>query len=333
LTSEYVMEDFPHHYSEFRNGKFSDPVQLQYICSIVSELSYHEVTSREIDQFRRLRIIPAENYQKILQSRLASSVSSFSTTGLFREGDADIQQVQTDNFAVLALNFEDTLFLSFRGTVATYGPDWKVNCNSKIAKVLPLPDLYAPIGVHSGLLNEAIGLLFLLKRRLARRTSKRVYFVGHSLGGALASTCASLLQYEYWRGDRDDIFGIARKEMVGFGTPRHGNESFHWLDQASLPKTFYKNQGDLVTCVPSKSLGYIGNPEQRTPFLTPICDEVASVQKFRSMFRWGRFLRSGARPHRIEQYRKTSRMALDGHLDDRQFCNLENIRLPKKGEL
>lgn len=85
---------------------------------------------------------------------------------------------------------------------------------------------------------------------------KRISFIGHSLGGALAQI-AFVLQNIRHPEFRDKFF------MTGFGTPKVGNKKLQEFTEYILnPKNnrvfFVALEGDLITTIPPNNMGYSG---------------------------------------------------------------------------
>jgi pimeloyl-ACP methyl ester carboxylesterase len=141
----------------------------------------------------------------------------------------------------------DGVIVAFRGTLP---PSWQSQ-----ASVLDwLQDLFCepesrpnvPGKVHTGFYDATSAIIAAVAaevKRLNPTGAKRVYVTGHSLGGAMASLGAWILQAP--------PYAIAVEQVVTFASPKPGNGAF----QTAYEKIFthqarYESYGDLVPLLP-----------------------------------------------------------------------------------
>lgn len=102
--------------------------------------------------------------------------------------------------------------------------------------------------VHKGFFGEAQKLWPQIRSDLLSdsNTVRTVFLTGHSLGGAMATITAALLQH--------DPQLPATHELVTFGSPRVGDQAF--VDDLSVPHLRWVNHNDLVTKSPPAFINY-----------------------------------------------------------------------------
>ncbi|RKP40026.1 Alpha/Beta hydrolase protein, partial [Dimargaris cristalligena] len=143
------------------------------------------------------------------------------------------------------------IIVAFRGTT---GSDLKsFRTDFKFTKKL-CPPFWPDSEVHSGFwgaAEHASGLLLRYIKQLADEDpSRRLVFIGHSLGGAIAQLVALHFAFKYL-----DL--LPRIEVTLLGPPRAGNANFvsHYND-LGIP-TFRVNVGnDYVPQLPPAWMGY-----------------------------------------------------------------------------
>ncbi len=99
--------------------------------------------------------------------------------------------------------------------------------------------------VHRGFKREVDDLWPLIERMLAFNT-KRLWFTGHSLGGAMASICAGRCQLSTIRANPE--------QLCTFGSPRVGNKRY--INYAKVDYLRWVNNNDVVTRTPPAWMGY-----------------------------------------------------------------------------
>lgn len=192
------------------------------------------------------------------------------TPDLFLDDSTDTQA------AALAIA-DDHLLILFRGTVELN--DWKTNVQfsrklfeirgptslgspspsstpapplEHIRPVDPRKDLssVAPQArMHEGFTEAYMSIQDQLHRYVLFQNRRKLTFIGHSLGGALATLCAIDFQLSY--EDRFDV------ELFTFGSPRVGNPEFRTLVNQHIPNSYRIVNGlDAVPGLPPRWSGY-----------------------------------------------------------------------------
>ncbi|PPQ76610.1 LOW QUALITY PROTEIN: hypothetical protein CVT26_012749 [Gymnopilus dilepis] len=113
------------------------------------------------------------------------------------------------------------------------------------------PGISSSIEVHSGFRDEqastAPTILAAVQKTIAAHAAKKVTVTGHSLGAALALLDGVYLPLH--------ISGVAF-EVIGYGTPRVGNQDFANYVDAHLSFTHINNKEDPVPILPGRFLGF-----------------------------------------------------------------------------
>jgi hypothetical protein len=128
-----------------------------------------------------------------------------------------------------------SVYVVFKGTEPLNLRNWISNI--RIAPVVPFPGV-PHAKVHSGFWRDYLKIHPELVKALQKYPpNKKIVFVGHSRGGALAAVAAisiSKLGYK------------ERVEFMGFGMPRIGNEAFAKYFKENIPKSWrIVNQKDI----------------------------------------------------------------------------------------
>lgn len=251
-----------------------------YMLACLSEIAYLYLTDRELEQDSRLRLYIPSRAGRLLHRHHAR----FTTQALQRAGDmGEISVIQSDRFAFFVLRIGEMAVITVAGTVMTDRRDWFADLDAlKVA---------APHGFyHRGFYDEAHDKLAELVDAVG--DAKPLHITGHSLGAAMASILCS-------------IWSSPAKPMIPyvFSSPRFGTKSV----ARRLPRYAYMKQGDLVTGLPPKWMGY--------------SDEGAAMTIFPNIAAPGSgwqdqlWFRQKLRAHSIEQMRVT----LASEIDDRAF--------------
>ena len=149
------------------------------------------------------------------------------------------------NFRILVAANDDAVYFVFRGTVFKSLRSWQANL-AFARKIWMNGKVH---GGFLGLLNRANTVY---KPILARRDNreKRIYFTGHSQGGAVAFLAAM---------DNTRSLGTSRDWVnYTFGQPRTGNKQFCRISETRLGERCSRiaNSRDLVVGVPFVWQGY-----------------------------------------------------------------------------
>ena len=149
--------------------------------------------------------------------------------------------------------------------------------------------------VHAGFKNELDKLWADIKMGLSRKGDRTIFLCGHSLGGAIATVCASRLEKDV-------------EELYTYGSPRVGGDAFR--DNLLVDHCRVVNNNDMVAKVPFWLMGY-----RHHGYLTYInhygnIRELTSWQKFKDQLRgrWAALRKfqmfDGIRDHDINKYCK-----------------------------
>ena len=133
------------------------------------------------------------------------------------------------------------ILVAFRGTQQI--KDWLTNLDSMLLKV--------PLGEVHRRFYEALQLVWPNIDHTIKTysdNSQKIWFTGHSLGGALAMLAASMFL------DKPEQLG----GLYTFGQPRIGNEAFTKNFDVNLKSKTYRfvNNNDIVPRVPPRKMDY-----------------------------------------------------------------------------
>ncbi|ANQ49862.1 lipase family protein [Flammeovirga sp. MY04] len=140
---------------------------------------------------------------------------------------------------------EDHIIITFRGSLEL--KDWWTNSKFNLTKIRDEVGNKLKGKVHNGFHQILQSLWPLLSDYLAKYPHARLWFTGHSLGGALAVLSAYKLC---------DTYMI--KGIYTFGQPRIGNTKFmHHYNSMLFDKTFrVVHDKDIVVRIPTQSMSY-----------------------------------------------------------------------------
>lgn len=150
------------------------------VCSIVAHLAYCAIGADEKERRNRAKVVPCLLFQELL------AAEDFDFVEAVRSLDIDVDVVRTRKFVAIIVYYSELFLIGVRETQLAY--DWLINLN--VGK-----DIDRTGGrFHRGFLQEADELEVALQKRLHSRNWNRVnfrkcriWFAGHSLGGAIAA--------------------------------------------------------------------------------------------------------------------------------------------------
>ncbi|MFK7767364.1 MAG: lipase family protein [Mariniblastus sp.] len=127
----------------------------------------------------------------------------------------------------------------FRGTEVDDWNDIRADANALTA-------LAETVGkVHRGFKSEVDEIWPHIEKALEVNT-KKLWFCGHSLGGAMAKICADRCMLSYIKSEPEEIHTL--------GSPRVGCKKY--VNHVQIPHYRWVNNNDIVTRVPPILLGY-----------------------------------------------------------------------------
>jgi len=201
----------------------------QYISNPSQDISSLKIMQRAL-LFAELSMIA---YLVPKQAKKAASSLGFSNTILY---DNDGSQ------AYSFTNGED-IVIAFRGTEPNEWNDIKADMNAQKA-------LAETVGhVHRGFKQEVDDLWPQLEEMLLshkKNLSKKLWFTGHSLGGAMASICAGRCLLSH--------IDTHPEQVHTFGSPRVGTKRY--INHAKVDYLRWVNNNDIVPRSPPAWLGY-----------------------------------------------------------------------------
>ncbi|MEL6893315.1 MAG: lipase family protein, partial [Actinomycetota bacterium] len=154
---------------------------------------------------------------------------------LLSVGFQDVKYIERDGAQAYELGNEHDVVVVCRGTEPNEWNDIKADANA-------FTDLAETVGrVHRGFKREVDDIWPTLEETL-RDETRRVWFAGHSLGGAMAQICAGRCQLS-------DIAAVPH-EVHTFGSPRVGTKRY--IQHADVQHIRWVNNNDIVTRVPPR---------------------------------------------------------------------------------
>ncbi len=163
------------------------------------------------------------------QAKIVVAKLGFTETLFFNNDGSQAYSFATDTDIVIAC----------RGTEPNEWNDVKADIN--VAKVLA-----ETVGrVHRGFKREVDDIWPLLEEMLANNT-KKLWFTGHSLGGAMTAICAGRCLLSSIKSTPEQVYT--------YGSPRVGNKRY--INDAKVEYIRWVNNNDIVTRTPPAWLGY-----------------------------------------------------------------------------
>ncbi|WP_168566867.1 lipase family protein [Crateriforma spongiae] len=130
---------------------------------------------------------------------------------------------------------DDVMVICFRGTNLTSFSDWRVNCQTGQVE-------YRGHYFHSGFLDNYRAMRSTIASAIREYSPKHVWVTGHSLGGALATICATDLT----------LSSSLRPTLCTFGQPRVADSGGSRLIDETLSRRYarFVNGSDVVPSLP-----------------------------------------------------------------------------------
>mgnify|MGYP001219526560 CR=1 FL=1 len=189
----------------------------------------------------------------------------------------------------------DVIVIAFRGTEPKQFSDIKADLMAWKKR--------SRVGgqVHAGFKGEVDKLWADIRVSLGRKGGRDIYLCGHSLGGAMATICASRLISETNSGGVEGLYT--------YGSPKVGGRKYTWhLHVQDLEHHRFVNNNDMVTRTPLWIMGY-----RHYGYLTYInhygnIRPMTSWQRFKDKLRgrWAALRKfqffDGIRDHNINKY-------------------------------
>lgn len=154
-------------------------------------------------------------------------------------GFTDGEFIERDGSQAYWFQTETDSVIACRGTEAHEWNDIQADANALTA-------LAETVGkVHRGFKQEVDDLWPYLEEALANNT-KKLWFTGHSLGGAMATICAGRCLLSHIKSEPEGLYT--------FGSPRVGDKRY--VNYTNIPHYRWVNNNDVVARVPPFWFGY-----------------------------------------------------------------------------
>lgn len=156
-----------------------------------------------------------------------------------RIGFTETDFINNDGSQAYAFATETDIVIACRGTEPSEWNDLKADINAAQA-------LAETVGrVHRGFKKEVDDLWPVLEKVLTKST-KNLWFTGHSLGGAMATICAGRCFLSH--------INSSPIQVQTFGSPRVGNKRY--INHVKIDYLRWVNNNDIVTRSPPTWMGY-----------------------------------------------------------------------------
>lgn len=269
-----------------------------YVASVFSLAAYEHIPAYEVQNAKRAKLIPCEEYQAVFASKSFDSARRFLQNQ--GENEANFFIIERDMVVVVLTKTQNALFISLRGTQDFHDCIADIN----VRRVRIPPDKRSLIQLHRGFFKAVASCLQEVVARAAERLNDDtpLYITGHSLGGAMAAIMNTQLQDDYhwrhWR-HRHRYWELIPTSCYTFGMPRYGNH--YAVSQLAYPYHVY-NEFDLVPTMPPRFLGFADSPDEYC--LTKAGKLIRPHEKGNGAFRLtaGKLRVLGASEHKMERY-------------------------------
>lgn len=279
--------------------------QFWYCAALCAELAYYHVPEFEIDARKRAKLVPLEDYQAALDDGVPTSLRNYLSPASKEKPEFPVFVVETSGVVAVAVPVNNILWIGMRGTILTSAYDWSVNLSIRHRSA----EAESGIRIHSGYFREALSISAQISLAAGAHGIQpdKIFFCGHSLGGAVAALSQNILPYMMWANARDK-----RPQAFScvFGSPRYANLAYQESSSYFRPAPIHiRRDKDIVPNTPPRVCGYAdplieydtsGNPSAAAR--SGIRYKAAQIPAF---------LGSAAADHRINRYR--NELALLAH--------------------
>lgn len=223
-------------------------VEKAYVAALYAELAYANVPQFELEQSKRVKIVPSMLYQYMIEGGQSVDVRGLILESGFSE-NTKFFTVSNRGAVAVGIKTNTTIFVAVRGTQKFY--DHVIDLRAKM--IYPYTGLR--VGFHAGFFETIMELRWEIIKELRKwGENLPVILTGHSLGGAMAAILNSSNEFrDYWHP-------YWSTSCFTLGMPRYGNN--HATCMSRQPFHIY-NTKDLVPRLPPKFLGY-HSPQTRT---------------------------------------------------------------------
>ena len=235
----------------WEDSTYTDPKAL--ICSFFAEIAYKKIHNNEtIDDQGRSQLIPCSAFENALLK--GESFQAEYTLQNFELPEPIT--ILTDNSVSVVIRAANVLFIATRGTIGFH--DLLVDINAfRTTHNIEGTDYF----FHSGFYTVALEILEKLSDYEDDIGDLPIYFVGHSLGGALSA-------------NMNNFWGCNQKQAYTFGMPRYCNNAV--FKGFPIPHSII-NPEDVIPALPSH---FDRIPNQNIRIIEPNKYDVEIPNKF-----------------------------------------------------
>ncbi|MCP4402093.1 MAG: lipase family protein [bacterium] len=197
-------------------------------------------------------------------------------------GFPEVEFIEVDGTQAYLLSNDVDLVIACRGTESQEWNDIKADLNA-------WPVVAETIGrVHRGFKTEVDDLWPRLEARLEHNT-KELWLCGHSLGGAMATICATRCKLSYINSNPLELFT--------YGSPKVGTKAY--VTHCRVEHIRWVNNNDIVTRVPPAWMGYYHVGEE---MYLNMYGQLRKMNKYQRMKdRWRGFV-AGLRENEVDHF-------------------------------
>lgn len=226
---------------DWEDSSYTDSKAL--ICGFFSEIAYREIHNNEtIDDKNRSQIIPCSAFEKALLKG-----EKFQTKYVLQKYDLPKPIIiTTDNSVSVVIHAANVIFIATRGTICFHDLLVDLDAFYTTHNLDGTEYLF-----HSGFYTVALEILHKLKKHKECIGNSPIYFVGHSLGGALSANMNIFFK------------GQNQKQSYTFGMPRYCNNAV--FENFPIPNSIV-NPNDVITTLPSY---FAQTPYKNTRIIEP----------------------------------------------------------------
>ena len=229
-----------------------------YVCALFSECAYWHIPEYELEDTKRINVIPCEAYKLRFVER-----ESFELIDLLRKSDfGEVYVIERRYTITVMIKMNRVVFIAIRGTKYLY--DWVINMKTQkytfdyFDNILFHYGFYRAISSCFLAISDKLKALFSSEAPISiNKNPMPIYVTGHSLGGAMAAIMHAVWFLPLFREMTQEKTIMERRmrthSCYTFGMPRYGN--LNAVSRLRNPYHIYHDK-DIVPTVPPRWFGF-----------------------------------------------------------------------------